>query len=638
MILLRRTLLVAAFLTMIWAAVILQTGGIILEAGPFRLSSRNPRNVLIIAFLTAAAAWALSTPGRAGSFAEEWAWWRGGALGVWRGLLRVPRLLIPLASAATIAVVGVGVDVYQWAGPPPFWLDEETIVLNIRDRGFLELAGPLWFGQSAPLGWLALQRVVLLTLGPTELALRLVPLLFGIATVAAAVWIGSRWMGRLGAAVLVLLCWGGALIMHYRFEVKHYTADAFWGLLLPPLAMWALEGRTARDRTRRIVVWWGVAAVGQFFANGALLVTPACALFLCLMSWRREGLTAALKVVNSSAVWLAAFGAHYVLSVRYTHGSSYLRKYWVNDLPPDGVGLTATMTWLADRVHPIANNPGGTELWVSLWVLALAGFVLSFPRPLGFALALTIASAFVFAALGLVPLAQRLSLWMIPSLYFGVALAVDRVMRFASGGGHWRVPRIACAAGLVAVAIRLCADITYAGWKHREVVRPRDSKHSLDDKTSVRWLMGQHRPGDAIVATRLTWPAIWWYGEIAVGDDPVAGSKAIDRSRFFEVGHLAPGPSCGQRRLASMLQGHRRALVYIGFRDERAGFEDLLLRELDEAGAIVAIRQFADLSRAVVVELDGNESHAVASALPDRRGGARPPLSGCVNARRAREW
>ena len=39
------------------------------------------------------------------------------------------------------------------------WVDEEMIALNLRDRGWLDLAGPLWLGQTAPLGWLALQRL-----------------------------------------------------------------------------------------------------------------------------------------------------------------------------------------------------------------------------------------------------------------------------------------------------------------------------------------------------------------------------------------------------------------------------------------------------------------------------------------------
>jgi hypothetical protein len=76
LILLRRILIVLAGLVLAWAVAAARTGGFIVELSAFRLSSRNPRNVLIIAVLMAAAAWRLSTSGRAGPLAEEWAWWR----------------------------------------------------------------------------------------------------------------------------------------------------------------------------------------------------------------------------------------------------------------------------------------------------------------------------------------------------------------------------------------------------------------------------------------------------------------------------------------------------------------------------------------------------------------------------------
>ena len=80
-----------------------------------------------------------------------------------------------------VAAIGVLIVVYQWANARPLWLDEEMIALNFRDRPFAGLGGRLWLDQSAPLGWLALQRLVLLTLGSSELAIRALPAAFGVA-------------------------------------------------------------------------------------------------------------------------------------------------------------------------------------------------------------------------------------------------------------------------------------------------------------------------------------------------------------------------------------------------------------------------------------------------------------------------
>ena len=197
------------------------------------------------------------------------------------------------------------------------------IALNIRDRKFFDLAGALWLGQSAPLGWLMAQRVVILAAGASELTLRIVPVLFGMLTVAAAFWIGRRWLEPVAAAVLALLCTFSVYLFHYPFEVKHYSADTFWGLLLPGLAAWVVDHDRAAVRSGRAVVWWVAAAAGHWFANGALLVTPACALVLLVLIWRRDGMAAARRFALLGLIWLASFGLNYQLSIRYTHQSAF---------------------------------------------------------------------------------------------------------------------------------------------------------------------------------------------------------------------------------------------------------------------------------------------------------------------------
>src|SRR5918993_380708 len=172
--------------------------------------------------------------------------------------------------ALAIAVLAAGLDVAQWTRAVPLWVDEEMIAINLRDRPLLELPGGLWLAQSAPLAWLMAQRVVLVTLGSSEMVLRLVALLFGMATLGAALWIGRRWLHPVSASLLVLVCALAQWLSHYRFEVKHYSADAFWALLLPALAAWAIEddedredGALRRKIEWRWTRWWAVAALGR---------------------------------------------------------------------------------------------------------------------------------------------------------------------------------------------------------------------------------------------------------------------------------------------------------------------------------------------------------------------------------------
>src|SRR5262249_27171910 len=149
--------------------------------------------------------------------------------------------------------------VYQWAVARPLWLDEEMLAINVRDRGVFDLAGRLSLGQTAPYGWLVVERLAHATLGDGERAMRALPVAFGLAAIAAAVWIGRRWLRSASACALVLMVGAGQWLTYSYVELKQYSADVCFGLLLPALAAWSIE-------TDRALVWWLVAAAAQFFS------------------------------------------------------------------------------------------------------------------------------------------------------------------------------------------------------------------------------------------------------------------------------------------------------------------------------------------------------------------------------------
>jgi len=267
---------------------------------------------------------------------------------------------LAVSAPVVVAAIGVLLVVYQWANARPLWLDEEMIALNLRDRGFASLAGPLWLDQSAPLGWLFLQRLVLLTLGTSELALRAVPAAFGVATVLAALYVGERWLTKVGSTVLVLLCSFGQWISFYAVELKSYSADTFFGLLLPALAVSAAAASPSSPGTRRraIFVWLVAAAVGHWFSLGALLVLPACYAVIAISARRQREL---FQLLATAALLLAAsIGAHYFLGIRHTQGNESLRQFWQFAFPPLDAGAAGTLQWLYSQLAPFALKPVGT--------------------------------------------------------------------------------------------------------------------------------------------------------------------------------------------------------------------------------------------------------------------------------------
>jgi len=608
-----------------WAGLVRLTGGFHLRFGPVSFSSREPDNPLFIALAALVALVASARyEGRPG-LSGEWAWWRRAADDVvaWT---RSHIGELPGAVPAVLALFVIAVQIYRWTGAEPMWLDEEAIALIVREHSFSQLAGPVWLATSAPLGWLIAERAAILVAGTGEIVLHFIPMLFGAGTLLAAVWIGRRWLNPAGALVLVLLCAANRTWVGFWFETKQYTADAFWALLLPALVVWAIEADDERQRIRRAAVWWVTATLGQWLANGAAIVTPGCALVLVAAAWRRER-RAAWTIAALGLIWVCGALLHYQLAMRHTLNSAYFYDYWATSFPPRSVGPAAALLWMFNRLPLLAANPMNTGFWVGLWILALCGFLFASNRALGAAFATVPLAAFALAGLRIVPLYERFVLWIAPALAVGVALAIDRAARVAFDGVRSRaglvryVARVAIGAVVAAGVIRLCDDmIARGGGDSFHFARP-DTKHGLDDRAAVRWLMARRRPGDAILATKLTWPAIWWYGEVPIGTDAAAYGSMPDGGAMYQM-RPDLDADCTSTGLSGALRRHRRVMVYIGFPDFPSGFPNQLLRRLGELGSMEAFERFGQLGQAIVIDLHANP----------------PPSSDCIVVQPAIPW
>ena len=547
--------------------------------------------------------------------------------------------------AAAIAAAGTALKIYQWYFSRTLWVDEEMVLLNVRDRGFSDLIGSLWLGQAAPLGWLALQRWVVTEFGTNDRAVRAIPVLFGIATLWVALWMAARWMRPLAAAAFLLLCATAHWMVYYALEAKPYSADAFWGLALPALAIWAAEPTAGRPmHLARTGTWWSIAGIGQWFAFGATFVTPGSALVLCTVGYRRAGWRLAAAIAAQGFIFLTLFAAHYALSMSYASHDEFLRKYWWYGFPPAGAGFTATLQWLIERIRPLSVDPAGATFWVGFLMTFGygVGVLLARQPSLGFVILSVPATAFVLAAVRLVPLSDRLALWTVPAVYAAVAVAVDDLItrvRSSFGARDW--VRGVFAAPLAVVAVWACANVVERG---RIQFTVGGGNHELDDRRSIRLLMAQRQPGDVLLTTHLGLPAVWWYGMVPISEPNFGSRHPQDGAPIFEVTHLYPDAhGCrGRRRtqLGEALAGSRRAAVYLGFAARvPPEFPNLVLDELSALGAVVVYRQVGEGITAIFdLTLPPNSWRSSVDVVGDRTAVPSGRDAGCVGVRIARRW
>jgi hypothetical protein len=628
---LRRTLVFAFGASLAWSLEVLVWGGFLIRIGPFKISSRHYEPPLLLALVCLAAAFTPIGSGGRRAVMDEWQWWRQRVLryvaaplrrlfdvarpAVQSALdlgLRLLRHAPSVAPMVLIALVAAGV-VVRWMPARSFWLDEETIAINLRDRSFGHLAGALWFGQSAPYGWMAAERVAILVAGTREQVLRLLPMLCFVATMVVAWATGRRWLNSVGTLVFVSCSAFSGWTVHYAFEAKPYTADALGALAVSVLAVWTLDADPAMVRQRRVWIWWSAAAVALWFANGALLAAPGCAAIVLLSTWRRDGPRAALRAAAGGLIWLASFAACYLCSLRFTVGSQYLYDYWHSALPPAGSGPIDRFLWLGQQLQPLAENPGSTTTGVLLWVVFVAGVLTSRRPRLAMVAAAAPLTAFALGWFRLVPLHDRVALWMTPLVYLGVALLADRAAEWAAHAWRrrtWRLLSAALAAaigsGWIAVNLAQHADGFLA---------PRDQDTpDRGDAAAVRWMFAARTPGDVIVTTHQGWPAIWWYGSISPGDESASTLELTPHVN-----------SACDEDLGRTIARSRRTLIFVGFPDVPPTFLTDLQQVIEGAGRTIAIASF-EPGRVWIVEPRAADS------------GTADTASGCMPVRPATRW
>ena len=544
--------------------------------------------------------------------------------------------------AYAIAIAGAGLLVYWCRLARPLWVDEEMIALNARWRSFADLGGPLWLDQSAPLGWLALERAALVVFGTGERAARALPVLCGIGTLIVAAWIGRRWMTAIGAAILVGLCAIGPWIVFFTLELKQYSSDVCWALFVPALAAWALEA-DGRDRVmRRIAVWWTVAAMGSWLSNGATFVAPACAVILVCRTWQKYGVRDGVRAAVSGIVWFVSFGVHYTLALRHAIDNEYLKNYWGFAYPPLSEGVFETLQWVGRWVQSFALKPVGTEHWALFWAATLVGFVYATAKhgTFGLLFASVPLSALTLGMLHVVPPFERLGLWCVPALYVGLALCADATSWIAYHS-RWRPPTLRTAAivsaALVVTIVSL--DIVTRGRNELDAKRP-DNNYGLDDRRSIRFVLRARQPGDPVLTTHFGLAGLWWYGGVDISDPSRAGF--LGDSPIFEIAHDADEERCTRDRddIDALTARTGRAIVYLGFRMnvEPEGFDKLVLDELGKRGAIVGYHRYADLSHLVEFDFRQPPNGAGDRFFTRPNTPPLPSLSGCVAVRPARRW
>ena len=350
----------------------------------------------------------------------------------------------PALNAALALIIGAGIllRLVAYCAGRSLWLDEASLASSIVARSYAGLLQPLDYDQVAPIGFLVLERLAVGALGPNEYALRLLPLVAGVAAVFVFRRVAERCLAPGGVLLAVTLFSLSSHLVYFSSEAKPYSSDVAVALLL---ILAALGVRRRGAVTARAGVAFGlVGGAAVWFSQPSVLVLGGIALGLTAAYALERRWAAARWLGVSYALWGVSFVPAYLQSLQYLSDPAYLDAFWRTGflpLPPRSVGDLRALHAAFDRVFadPLGlsgADPLGTpvrHVGVVPKLAAIAGiwWVLA-RRECAWALVLApVAVTLAASGLGLFPFGSalpatgRVILFLVPSLLLLVAAGAE---------------------------------------------------------------------------------------------------------------------------------------------------------------------------------------------------------------------
>jgi hypothetical protein len=345
-----------------------------------------------------------------------------------------------------LVVVGAGLRLWQYIANMGLWLDEVLLASNILHRSTWNLLKePLAYTQVAPKGFLLLEKLASLALGPSDYVLRLVPLLCSLAALIAFWRIVRRFLQGLAAPIaLALFATAGPLVL-FGSEVKQYSVDVALAVFL----LWLSLDLAGRDISLRCSLWGGAAgATAVWLSQPAVIIVSGLGASLALLAWRAPRDVRARRLLSLApmlSMWsVSTLAAGLVgLASMTTQTRDFMHHYWALGLLPVPAWDAAKIRWPLNQLKALIGGEGHASLAypyprfylllgaVGFWLLwrRMGPLVALLLAPIGVTIAAAVARQY--------PFSDRLILFLVPSLLMAIAASIDWIYQKATAGSRY---------------------------------------------------------------------------------------------------------------------------------------------------------------------------------------------------------
>lgn len=459
-----------------------------------------------------------------------------------------------------LVVAGIVLRLAQYLANRSLWVDEVYLAFNIADRSFGGLLRPLEYYQAAPVGFLMAVKAAFLALGNNEYALRLFPLLAGLASVPLFARAAKEFLGAKAAPIALGLFAILAPLVYFSSEVKQYSSDVAIAVLLYLVTLGVMRNGLSAARATLFGIAGGIAI---WFSHPAVFLLAGAGTVLLWGYLAKKQWTNARLLSISFSIWGACFAALYYVSLRHLVSHQGLLPYWNDAFAPFPPGSVWEVKWYVDAFLGLFTDPTGL-FFPGIGAFAfLAGFIAIYSVKREYALLLVSPIVFALAAsmLHKYPFDGRLMLFAVPALLLFVGAGAERIIEEAK--------RISPGVGYIFLVLLFFHPLFFAG---NHLIHPQERE---EIKPVMRHVQENRRPGDVLYIYTSSAYAFRYYSDrygFKEGDY-IVGDIGRDNRKKYDVD-------------LDRLRGHKRVWVLFSHVWKGGGVDDekYILTHLDSIG------------------------------------------------------
>lgn len=412
--------------------------------------------------------------------------------------------------AWALIMIGIFLRLFHFFDNRSFWIDEVYLSSSLIRMNFIELmTPPLDYEQKAPIGFLWLSKLAVLAFGKGEMALRLVPLVCGIALLFVFRPVARYFLRPVGVVVAVGILALAPPLVYHAVEAKQYATE----VLATAVILWLYIRYHQRMSSRSLVLWGVWGSLILWFSYSSIFVLAGMAFGISLSYVIRREWALFLRSIVPFSMWMLSFVLNYYLFT-YKHANSEWLVYFFKDhksfmpLPPDSV---SDLKWFVETIASLQHYPLGLKWFDAanfdnklfriiiklspvFYLLMGMGMLLFFKRDkkVFMVLAFPLLLALLASGVEMYPFYDRLILFLAPLLALFVALGCERAVSLFPSRAAWRyaLPALLLAAPLASSANQVIHTDDFGGYKksaYREALLYVNDHFREGDAVYVYW-------------------------------------------------------------------------------------------------------------------------------------------------------